>query len=114
MVESNTGSATMRVTQIEEVRLRSDNWLEAGMWSRVSPEQRVPLDHPLPLVRAIVETILADLSLAKPYFPVGRPSIPLEKLWRTLLLQVPRSTCGERLLMEQPAALALVRRGEHG
>jgi transposase len=51
----------------------------------------------------MVDTILAELSpeFAKLYSPVGRPSIPPEKLLRALLLQVFYSTRSERLLMEQ-------------
>jgi transposase-like protein DUF772 len=53
--------------------------------------------------RTPVDTILVELSpeFAKLYSPVWRPSIPLEKLLRALLLQVLYSTRSERLLMEQ-------------
>src|SRR5260370_36184136 len=103
MVELVEGSATMRVTHVEEARMRGDDRQQAGMWSYLSPEQRVPSDHPLRAIRAMVDTILADLSpeFAKLYSPVGRPSIPPEKLLRALLLQVLYSTRSERLLMEQ-------------
>src|SRR5438093_13395519 len=40
-------------------------------------------------------------GVAKLYSPVGRPSIPPEKLLRALLLQVLYSTRSEQLLMEQ-------------
>jgi transposase len=93
----------MRVTHIEEARMRGDDHQQAGMWSYLAPEQRVPADHPLRPIRAMVDTILAELSpaFAKLYSPVGRPSIPPEKLLRALLLQVLYSTRSERLLMEQ-------------
>jgi transposase len=73
------------------------------MWSYLSSEQRVPLDHPLRPIRAMVDAILVELSpaLGTLYSPVGRPSIPPEKLLRALLLQVLYSTRSERLLMEQ-------------
>src|SRR6201993_598482 len=103
MVESMEGSATMRVTHSQEARMRGDDRQQAGMWSYLSPEQRVPADHPLRPIRAMVDTVLAELSFefAKLYSPVGRPSIPPEKLLRALLLQVLYSTRSERLLMEQ-------------
>jgi transposase len=103
MVESIEGSATMRVTHVEEARMRGDDRQQAGMWSYISPEQRVPPDHPLRPIRMMVDTILTELSpeFAKLYSPVGRPSIPPEKLLRALLLQVLYSTRSERLLMEQ-------------
>src|SRR2546426_5267604 len=102
MVELVEGSATMRVTHIEEARMRGDDRQQAGMWSYISPEQRVPSDHPLRPTRAMVDAILAELSpaFATLYSPVGRPSIPPEKLLRALLLQVLYSTRSERLLME--------------
>jgi transposase len=93
----------MRVTHIKEARMRGEDRQQAAMWSYMSPEQRVPQDHPLRPVRAMVDTILAELSpeFATLYSPVGRPSIPPEKLLRALLLQVLYSTRSERLLMEQ-------------
>ena len=83
--------------------MRGDDRQQAGMWSYISPEQRVPHDHPLRPIRAMVDAILAELSpeFATLYSPVGRPSIPPEKLLRALLLQVLYSTRSERLLMEQ-------------
>lgn len=93
----------MRVTHVEEARMRGDDHQQAAMWSYISPEQRVPQGHPLRPIRAMVDTVLADLSpaFAALYAPVGRPSIPPEKLLRALLLQVLYSTRSERLLMEQ-------------
>jgi transposase len=93
----------MRVTHVKEARMRGDDHQQAGMWSYLAPEQRVPLDHPLRPIRAMVDAILVELSpaFAKLYSPVGRPSIPPEKLLRALLLQVLYSTRSERLLMEQ-------------
>src|SRR5467141_5203270 len=103
MVESVRGSATMRVTHVKEARMRGDDHQQAGMWSYLAPEQRVPLDHPLRPVRAMVDAILVERSpaFAKLYSPVGRPSIPPEKLLRALLLQVLYSVRSERLLKEQ-------------
>src|SRR5713101_4106219 len=57
-------SATMRVTHREEARMRGDDHQQAGMWSYIAPEQRVPADHPLRPLRAMVDTILAELSPA--------------------------------------------------
>jgi hypothetical protein len=90
----------MRVTHFEEARMRGDDRQQAGMWSYLSPEPRVPSDHPLRPIRAMVDAILVELSpeFAKLYSPVGRPSIPPEKLLRALLLQVLYSTRSERLL----------------
>lgn len=73
------------------------------MFSYVSPEQRVPADHPLRAIRQLVDEILRDMSgeFDRLYATVGRPSVPPERLLRAQLLQVFYSIRSERLLMEQ-------------
>jgi transposase len=73
------------------------------MFSYVSPEQRVPADHPLRGIRQLVDAILTEMSreFDKLYAEVGRPSIPPERLLRAQLLQIFYSIRSERLLMEQ-------------
>ena len=73
------------------------------MFSYVSPEERVPQDHPLRAIRAITDEILKQLSpeFDAMYSPMGRRSIPPEKLLRALLLQVLYTIRSERQLMEQ-------------
>jgi len=73
------------------------------MFSYISPDKRVPMDHPLRRVRAMFETALQEMSpqFASLYSRYGRPSIAPEKLLRALLLQVLYSVRSERLLMEQ-------------
>src|SRR3989449_11265256 len=73
------------------------------MWSYVSPEARVPQDHPLRPMRQMVGVVLTELSprFAPLYATTGRPSIAPEKLLRALLLQVLYTVHSERLLMEQ-------------
>jgi transposase len=93
----------MRVTLPEEVRMRGDDRQQAAMWSHISPEQRVPPDHPLRPIRAMVEGVLRELSprFEALYAKRGRPSIAPEKLLRALVLQLLYSVRSERLLMEQ-------------
>lgn len=73
------------------------------MFSYLSPEQRVPADHPLRKIRTLVDGVLKDMSpqFGKLYSEVGRPSIAPERLLRALLLQIFYSVRSERLLMEQ-------------
>lgn len=73
------------------------------MFSSLSPEQRVPADHPLRAIRQMTDRILARLSqkFAHMYSTIGRPSIAPEKLLRALLLQVLYTIRSERMLMEQ-------------
>lgn len=73
------------------------------MFSYLSPEMRVPADHPLRAIRRICDRVLAQLSdrFATMYSELGRPSVPPEKLLRALLLQVLYTVRSERMLMEQ-------------
>ena len=76
---------------------------QEGMFSYVSPECRIPKDHPLRHIRQMVDEALKELSADFDvlYSHTGRPSIAPEKLIRALLLQVFYSIRSERLLMEQ-------------
>src|SRR5439155_18236977 len=97
-------STTMRATASEEARMRGEGpGQQPHMWSYVPLEQRIPTEHPLRPLRAMVDAILRDLSpqFDELYSKVGRPSIPPEHLLRALLLQVLYSVRSERLLMEQ-------------
>ena len=83
--------------------MRGADGRQAGMFSYVSPERRVPADHPLRPIREMTDEVLRQLSprFARLYAKTGRPSIAPEKLLRALLLQVLYSVRSERLLMEQ-------------
>jgi transposase len=73
------------------------------MFSYLSPEARVPADHPLRPIREMTDQALGRLSgrFGKLYSRLGRGSVPPEKLLRALLLQVLYSIRSERMLMEQ-------------
>jgi len=73
------------------------------MFSYISAEARVPADHPLRPIRALVDEVLREMSPAFDglYARVGRPSVPPERLLRAQLLQIFYSIRSERLLMEQ-------------
>jgi transposase len=73
------------------------------MFSYVSLEQRVPVDHPLRAVPKLTDAVLASLSreFDALYADSGRPSIAPEYILRALLLQVFYSVRSERLLVEQ-------------
>ena len=74
------------------------------MFSYLSPERRVPADHPLRTIRAVTDDELRSMSarFERLYSTEGRPSIPLEQLLRALLLQVLFPVRSERLLMDEP------------
>jgi transposase len=73
------------------------------LFSYVDLEARVRRDHPVRAIRTIVNEALSALEreFAGLYSPIGRPSIPPEKLVRAMLLQAFYSIRSERLLMER-------------
>jgi len=83
--------------------MRGNDPQQGGMFSYISPEQRVRKDHPLRPIRARVDQVLKELSprFDKMYAKVGRPSIPPEQLLRALLLQMLYSVRSERVLVEE-------------
>ncbi len=74
-----------------------------SLFSYVDLEARVGRGHPLRTIRGIVNEALAALSgeFSALYSPLGRPSIPPEKLLRAMLLQAFYSIRSERQLMER-------------
>jgi transposase len=83
--------------------MRGDDRQPDAMFSYVSAEQRVPPEHPLRAIRALVDDVLREMSREFDglYARVGRPSVPPERLLRAQLLQIFYSIRSERLLMEQ-------------
>ncbi len=83
--------------------MRGTDQAQPGMFSYVSPEARIPEDHPLRATREMTNRALArlDRKFRKLYSRTGRPSVPPEQLLRALLLQVLYSIRSERMLMEQ-------------
>jgi transposase len=83
--------------------MRGDDEQQMGVFSYVSPEQRIPQDHPLRPLRAMADEALRELGprFNKMYANTGRPSIAPEKLLRALLLQALYPVRSERMLMEQ-------------
>src|SRR5882724_6336084 len=83
--------------------MRGKDEQQLDVFSYVSPEQRVPQEHPLRPLRVMTEVALRELQprFNKLYAKTGRPSIAPEKLLRALLLQALYSVRSERMLMEQ-------------
>lgn len=83
--------------------MRGDDRLAEVFFSYLRLEDRVPSDHPLRKIRALVDAALTELSPSfdKLYARDGRPSIPPERLLRALLLQAFYTVRSERQLMEQ-------------
>src|SRR5271169_763248 len=87
----------------EDERMRGADHQQSGMFSYISAEKRVPQDHPLRTIRAMLDAALRNMGpqFEAVYAKVGRPSIAPEKLLRALLLQVLYTVRSERMLMEQ-------------
>ena len=83
--------------------MRGDDDRTGELFSYVDLEARVRRGHPLRAIRLIVNEALSALEreFAALYSPIGRPSIPPEKLLRAMLLQAFYSIRSERLLMER-------------
>lgn len=83
--------------------MRGQDNQQSDMFSYLSPEQRVRVDHPLRAIRAMADLALWSMSsrFDEMYSQTGRPSIPPEKLLRAQLIQMLYSVRSERLLMEE-------------
>jgi transposase len=95
--------STITIRYLEAAIMRGNDVQQEAMFSYLSPEARVPQDHPLRPIRNMVNQALRELSgeFQAMYSREGRPSIPPEKLLRALLLQILYTIRSARLLMEQ-------------
>lgn len=82
--------------------MRGSQPIQAGMFSYVSPESRVPADHPLRRIKGLTDRALCRLSrdLEAMYSTIGRPSIPPESLLKAQILMALFSIRSDRLFCE--------------
>jgi len=83
--------------------MRGSDERSGSLFSYVDIESRVPASHPLRVIRRIADEVLVGMSGAfdTAYAPLGRPSIPPERLLRALLLQAFYTIRSERQLVER-------------
>jgi transposase len=83
--------------------MRGHESKQATMFSIVSPEARVPKDHPLRPIKAQAEDILKGLTRTfnRMYSKTGRPSIPPERLLKAQILIALYSVRSDRMFCEQ-------------
>ncbi len=83
--------------------MRGDDTKQSTLFSLVSPEQRVPTDHPLRPIKALTERVLSSLSrvFSGMYSKTGRPSIPPERLLKAQILMALYSVRSDRMFCEQ-------------
>jgi transposase len=86
-----------------EASMRGISEKQAVMLSLISPESRVPKDHPLRQIKAMADQELKRLSpkFDQMYSHTGRPSIPPETVLKSLLLIALYSVRSERQFCEQ-------------
>jgi transposase len=83
--------------------MRGENTKQSSMLMLMSPESRVPATHPLRAIKKLADEALRELSpvFDKMYSSVGRPSIPPERLLKSMLLMALYTVRSERLFCEQ-------------
>jgi transposase len=86
------------------IEMRGSDQKAGALFSYVDLDRRVRADHPLRVIREIVNEVLSGMSTdfeAMYAAGVGRPSIPPERLLRALLLQAFYGIRSERQIMER-------------
>jgi len=83
--------------------MRGSDARSGSLFSYVDLESRVPVKHPLRVIKIIVDDVLASLDgdFERLYEGTGRQSIAPERLLRASLLQAFYSVRSERQLIEQ-------------
>ena len=83
--------------------MRGADQKQGSMLCLLSPEQRVPQNHPLRGIRRVADEALKGLDsvLDDMYSSTGRPSIPPERLLKSFVLMALYSIRSERLFCEQ-------------
>ncbi len=83
--------------------MRGSKTNQPSMLMIASPGSLVPPDHPLRGIKTLADAALKELdeTFAGMYSGVGRPSIPPERLLKTLLIMVLYSIRSERQVCEQ-------------
>lgn len=83
--------------------MRGNNEGQAAVMLYITPDQKVPQDHPIRALKPIVDRALASLSpvFNQMYKKIGRPSIPPEHLLKATLLIGLYSVRSERQFCER-------------
>ena len=83
--------------------MRGDKTDQAAVMLFITPDQKVPQDHPIRAIKPIVDRALASLSpvFSRMYSKRGRPSIPPEHLLKASLLIALYSVRSERQFCER-------------
>jgi transposase len=83
--------------------MRGEPQRQLAMLTTLSPEELIPVDHPIRRIRTVVEVVLADLDAEfdAMYSRTGRPSVPPEQLLKATVLMALYSIRSERAFCER-------------
>lgn len=83
--------------------MRGNHEQQAAVMLYITPDQKVPQDHPIRTLKPIVDRVLASLSpvFNRMYKKIGRPSIPPEHLLKASVLIALYSVRSERQFCER-------------
>src|SRR5215203_3012883 len=83
--------------------MRGTDTKQGQMFTLLSPEKRVPKDHPLRALKRLADDAVGRMSplFDSMYATVGRPSLPPERLLKATLLMALYTVRSERLFCEQ-------------
>jgi len=83
--------------------MRGEERRQRSMLVVVNLEERIPQEHPLRRIKQMADAALKELSpiFEQMYSPLGRPSIPPERLLKASLLMALYTIRSERMLCEQ-------------
>src|SRR5262245_27952968 len=80
-----------------------DDGRPGSIFRYISVEERLPRDHPLRAIRALVDDVLRDMShdFDSLYASAARPSVPPEQVLTAQLLQLLYAIRSDHVLLEQ-------------
>jgi transposase len=83
--------------------MRGEERRQRAMLMVMEPGDRVPQEHPLRRVKELADAALGQLSplFDEMYSPIGRPSLPPERLLKASLLMALYTVRSERMFCEQ-------------
>src|SRR6516162_688971 len=82
------------------LRMRGSSDRQLAMLSSLSPEDLIPVDHPIRRIRVVVDAVLGELDeeFTAMYASSGRPSVPPEQLLKASVLMAMYSIRSEQSL----------------
>jgi len=83
--------------------MRGEDDKQGYMFTYLSPDDRVPRDHPLRTIKAFADTVLKEMNptFKAMYSNTGRPSIPPERLLKAQLLIALYTVRSDRMFCER-------------